>query len=311
MKEKEIFIKSYKLLFELAAEAFSPYFLDTKRNMRRCFFCDALDNIDHKNDCFFIKAQKLICIKIENDLKKEEREKPVRKTDLLMEFWNNLENVTHHRNETKTYKRCVVKLQALLNGTFISKYPLDIEFIKKLVINVKYLRNYKFSMDEIKEILTRLSLLCSPGYSFNKYDYTPKSKSLDNLLYNSQCNSSYFFLVLAKCPRLCKQNSIDLNKLPFPTNYLKLFTDIINYEYRQNETDIKEIALGIQKVIDFHKKYKFKNESLQDPEYFLYTLKNYLKMQFKDIKPYMIGNKSFIWKGFCNFIKQQYFEDIK
>lgn len=246
---------------------------------------------------------------IREERKQRKLFRKINKVDNIIQFWNELDNVTCHKQKnTRIYRKIKQMIKALIDGSFTTEFPIAPEFIKKAHIENL---NYKYSVSEIKEIMMSLSLLCGPGYSINKYDYTPKIKRLDYLLYNSACNSSYFLLVEANPPRLCVYKSIDLDNLPYDRDHLDGFLNMMNYGYRENKADIAETAIGIQKLIEFHSKHSFQNSTLDSLVNFLHIFKNYLREWYKEIKPFMIGNQTYIWQNFCKYLERHYHETIR
>lgn len=242
---------------------------------------------------------------IREDRKVRKLFRKIDQIDKLIDFWNSLDHVAHHKKGTYTYKKIKHKLQLLLDGKFTIEYTIDSKFAKRAGISNTH---KKYTVVQIQNIMIRLAQLCSPGYTVNKYDYTPKQKGLDYLLYCSSCNSSYFLLVEATPPKLCANRRIDLNNLPFDEQYLEDFLNMMSYAYAECPEDVSEVALGIESLINLHKKTEFNNPILDSLNNFLYAFKSFLRETYKEIKPYMINNQTFIRKNFRKYLERNYNE---
>lgn len=234
------------------------------------------------------------------------------KIDKLINFWNDLENVTHHKNkETKVYKKCRNLIKSLLNGTFTRKHLIDGEYAEKY-INSELLDDHKFTPHEIKEGFLFLSQFLTDGYSINSFKFKPATKSLDYLLYNNQRNTSYFLFVLSNPPVQSKFNRIDLDNLPYDNRHFNNFYRMLNWSDQEDEESLVNLACGIQNLIRFHDRNfdEFSHYRLRDLDYFLELYRSHLNLKFRYVKPTLVGTNSYAWRGFCHFIEEECHEEI-
>jgi hypothetical protein len=239
--------------------------------------------------------------------------KPKDKIDLLIDYWNSLGNVTKHKKrDTDIYKRIRIKLRRLLIGSFPRFYHIcddnnhiDNSFLTR-----------PLTEEEIKQGFDNLSRFCIDGYSVNHFKCKPKSKSLDTFLFNSNRNSSIFFLVLSNPPYLNKDEKMDLNNLPFKSHYLDMFNKLLNYDDRDSDKQQQKLAFGIKELVDFHSRNQhfFNHDRLYNLSYFLELYKSFLSLNFSFVKPAIVGKKTWVWDRFCNFASDQcheYIDDLE
>ena len=119
-----------------------------------------------------------------------------------VEYWNKLPSVPKHtRRGTKVRKTAGKYIRQLFNGRFEQDKKFKVGFFNDYGIPSKWLIK-KWSREEIKEGLNRLSLLYQEGYWPRSKEGLPKD--LSSLLFNpgaKRC-SSYFLLVMNRKPEV-------------------------------------------------------------------------------------------------------------
>lgn len=176
--------------------------------------------------------------KNEVDLKKEskmstliQREETIHP---IVELWNQYPFTTHKRyvsksslEETKTYVSIKKKIDALLDSTFIDKYPLDKEFIQKYKLDISKLEN--ITEKKIKKII-KMHVL-----SFEE-EYAPKDKStlstdLNVYLYNNKTCHSQFLYTLCRGLQKLEKSNVEEYEEKLPSWALDRIKKMIKYKW--------------------------------------------------------------------------------
>lgn len=145
-----------------------------------------------------------------------------KETKAVIEYWNKFKNedtpITKHNLNSKTAEQIDYIIKKLRSGTFGDVFHLNKDFCKKNYIRDDVL-NKKWTIKEIMVMLDRLVLLFKIGYWPMNKKRLPKS--LSTLLYNPKTNTSFFYMVYTKPPKLMSEEKTDdeiENKVLYNTN---------------------------------------------------------------------------------------------
>jgi len=242
-------------------------------------------DIKSKNiNTFFFKY-----IKKERELDSKKIEPIIQSKNILIDYWNNLDNTPKHKNpDKKIYKQIIVYFRYLKSGNILKKFELDRTYLKKNNIPINYLKQ-KWTDDQIKIGLLRLSKIYKVG-NWPK-DKSNLSRKLSDLIYNPRTKKSMFLFTFYNDLKLkTNESKINLKNLlnkefnNFPkvdnrnqpytnedmeiikTGYIKQFskyTDLFSKIFKDlNFYDKKELTIRILKIIIEFEKIYLKENSL-------------------------------------------------
>lgn len=166
---------------------------------------------EQKKDFFQMSKEQLLSMKLrivdtEPELKVfalPRKKEAKSRTNLLIEFWNTLPNVRHHkRPETKEYRNCSRLIQQLREGTLSKKNMLSDDWLYKKKILPRHVHT-KWTDKEIKKGMTRLSQMSTPGYEPVNKEWL-KKMTLSVLIYNPRQQNSWFLSVMVHPPEFVK-----------------------------------------------------------------------------------------------------------
>lgn len=245
-----------------------------------------------------------------SDLSESCRNNP--KNDLI-EYWNNLDFVTKHKNtNTKTYKKTSMLLKQLQKGLIDKKNSINPEFIHKNSISRDIL-DKKFSIDEIKEGLLRLSYFFDTQYW--PIDKSKLPRSLCDLIYNPRQGSSWFLKVMMLEPKKIKEVYKTKKKYPEQQKKFRIWLSE-NYNISIEDEVVTRI---VNDILDEHK-YIFKKfakyqpnfdswcGTLQTNERFLIRFQEFLREAIFDGKLSVgkLSVESKTYQNFLNWLRQEY-----
>jgi hypothetical protein len=178
------------------------------------------------------------------------------KTSPYVEYWNTLSNVTHHayfNNKdqlSKTYSTAH-KLCTQLNRGMFGNNSINKTFLLKHKID-KTILTKKFTIGEIKKVLSNLSLMFAPGHwAGNGNGLKP---NLPKLLYDPLNESSMFLAMYVKPDMADKTLEYKKPK----DNYPHLTRRIIPLLDKKPDSN-KHLHLlfkGIESIVEYHKTIK-------------------------------------------------------
>jgi len=136
------------------------------------------------------------------------------KSQRLIKFWNNFEQTSTHKINTKTYKNLVNNLNKLQQGTFGKTKSFNDKWIKQYKIPKIYFDKV-WSFQELKEAIINSSKYCLEGY-WPRGDKKDFWKSLPALIYNANGKNSWLLNAIANPPKELKQITDENYKIKFP-----------------------------------------------------------------------------------------------
>jgi hypothetical protein len=177
---------------------------------------------------------------------------PPRRPYPLLEFWNGLPNVQHHKDtDSKTYRRAKGLLMQLQSGSFLHDNIVDKAFLERHRVPVA-LRHKAWGDAQCREAMTRLSQMLTPGYW--PEDKKGLARDLPTLLHNPRTRTSMALMVMVKAPELLKGRERKPVEDPHPkvtAALAPLFSGNGNGVPADVRNDLIAVVSGI---IEFHKR---------------------------------------------------------
>lgn len=180
----------------------------------------------------------------------------------IVQFWNTQPNLTTHKMGTKNYRKIIIAIRDLKQGSFYKKNSLDPKFLKYNDI-LQTVIDKKWDEDSIKQAIINLNNVHNKAYSLHKKTKYPKSfmNCLFNPVpYNYQNGGTSMFLKFYYNPPKLKSSIKQKDKYPhltkqvidFISKYLKQYNFSFPYNPKDNNF---AAAMNISKIMSFVDKY--------------------------------------------------------
>ena len=221
----------------------------------------------------------------------------------LVEYWNSKPNLRTHRVPSNDYQNAAGMFNMLQNGVFGNIYHIDQEYVRKNHIKPDSPRR-QFSENEIKEVIDKFDLMCSPDYVSKIKDKYPKSCS--SFLYNTKTMTSFFMALY----------SSDKDIKPIKEEPLR--KDVVDYykenlRLKLNENEENDLNVCINFLEKRRKEYinivgEENSSCYVDSAKFFKTHLKWVQEELfdrgkRDI--WMIANRT-SWGNFVNWLKKNY-----
>jgi len=231
---------------------------------------------------------------------------------------SNMRLITKERNyrQSKTIKECINKIKSLMNGTFLSDYPiqnLDTKVINKL--------NHPLILNELETLLEE---------SLEKYDlihkgnYFPENKdtlkkNLNDFLYNSHTESGWFTYCLNDI-KSNKEFCLGQLKSELNTNIITIYMS--RFKYKLTENQEYNLLLNIKNTMDYYKSFLKKVENIYrwNPDYlnhfdneisFATIHTEYLKRYKDQLSPGHVKLTGAVGDDFAKWCRKEYNVNIR